>query len=107
MTDLEREMDKRDEFVVVKSWHTLIIVLSLLITGVLAYASLRDQVTEDHRRVTDMEQNRLTKELYDAGQKETERRLANIEQKLDQRETRDFKRDIEEGNSTTGYSKRK
>ena len=81
--------ERSDQFVVIKSWHTVIIVLSIIVSVTLGYASLRDGNDENTRRIHDLEQRpTVSQESIN----DLNYRLQRLELKLDQQDIRDFKR---------------
>lgn len=84
-----RPGDKGDQFLIVKSWHTTIIVITLIVGVVLAYGTLRDGNDENTRRIRDLEQRpTVTRDVYDIGQRSIEKRLDRIDAKLDSQDVR-------------------
>ena len=86
--------EKQDSFVIIKSWHTVIIVLTLIVTGTVGFANLRDQGDENTRRIEDLERRpQISPEVYEANQEATREHLNRIEHKLDLQDVRNFKID--------------
>jgi hypothetical protein len=86
--------EKPESFVIIKSWHTVIIVLTLIVTGTVGFANLRDQGDENTRRIEDLERRpTISPQLYDANQEATREHLNRIEHKLDLQDVRNFKID--------------
>lgn len=82
-----------DQFIIVRSWQTFLIVVGIVISSVFAFGTLRDTAAESERRIHDLEMHTLTIETYQAGQNATEQRLQRIENKLDAQDVREFTRD--------------
>lgn len=77
-----------DHFIVIKNWHTLIIVLTLLVSAVLAYASLRDDSAEYRRRLEILESRpQVSQESVD----NLNRRLERMERKWDEQDLEHFR----------------
>lgn len=92
-TGEERRKNGSEQFIVVKSWHTVIIVLTLIASALLSYARLRDTVDDHERRIREEETKPVvTKEVYEMGQKSIEHRLDRIDQKLEAQDLREFSR---------------
>jgi hypothetical protein len=88
-SERRRSGDKGDQFLIVKSWHTTIIVITLIVGVVLAYGTLRDGNDENTRRIRDIElRPSVTREVYDIGQRSIEKRLDRIDAKLDAQDVR-------------------
>lgn len=80
-----------EQFVVVKSWHTVIIVVTLMVTLVLSYGSLRDRLDEHTRAIEELKSRpQVSKPELEA----IDHRLERIERKLDAQDLRDFQRDF-------------
>lgn len=89
----ERRLDpppiQSEQFIVVKSWHTLIIVLTVVVGIVLSYGAVRDQTDENTRRIRDLEQRpAVTQQSVD----DLNRRLGRLEDKIDAQDLREYKR---------------
>lgn len=77
-----------DHFIVVKNWHTFIIVLTLVVSAVLAYATLRDDSAEYRRRLETLESRpQVSQESID----NLNRRLERIERKWDDQDLEQFR----------------
>jgi hypothetical protein len=97
MTPVLSQPEQTGQYFIVKSIHTVIIVFTVFATVTLAYGSIRWDTDENRREIIEMKQDRLTKEMYEEGQRETERRLSSIERKIDSnRDLSDFKRDYDQ-----------
>ena len=85
--DRRQHTGKIDQFLVIKSWHTVIIVLSIIVSITLAYASLRDGHDEDARRIHDLEQRpAVSQESIN----DLNYRLQRLELKLDRQDLNEF-----------------
>jgi quinol-cytochrome oxidoreductase complex cytochrome b subunit len=85
--------EKSEQFIIVKSWHILISVITLIVVITLFFGSLRDDTINNTREIQEMKQQNLTRDLYELGQKNTEQRLERIEKKLDAQDVRNFAAD--------------
>lgn len=75
--------------ITVKNWHVLLTLGTLLVTGAMAFATLRAQSDENERRIRELEQRpSVTLQQYQDGQHVLEQRLDRIERKLDQADVR-------------------
>lgn len=91
MTERLSNSERGEQFVVIKSWHTVIIVLSLIVTGVFSYATLESATSENSRRIHDIEQRPApSQESID----NLNWRLKRLELKLDQQDERAFQQSI-------------
>jgi len=95
---VERRHDsgQSEQFVVIKSWHTVIIVLTLIVTASMAYKGLNDANEDNARRIRELEQRpAVTRDMYDVGQQTIKERLDRIEGKLDSQDIRNFRSDAD------------
>jgi hypothetical protein len=78
-----------EQFVVVKSWHTVLILITLIAGIILSYGSVRDQTDENTRRIRDLEQRpQVSQQSVD----ELNRRLERLEQRFDTQDLREYQR---------------
>jgi hypothetical protein len=89
-SDQRHYFEKSEQFVVVKSWHVVISILTLIIVTTLWFGSLRDDTANNTREIQEIKRQNLTRDLYELGQKNTEKRLERIEQKLDAQDVRNW-----------------
>lgn len=79
---------KSEQFIVVKSWATVLAVLTLLVSVIISYTALRDQANETERRVQKLEDRpNVSIDMYVAGQDALKDRLSRIERKIDETKT--------------------
>ena len=81
--------------VIIKGWHALAIVGSIIITVTLAYGTVADQTKRNTDEINELKQKALTRELYEAGQDSLEKRLDRIERKVDDLDLREWKKEAE------------
>ena len=72
-----------DNFFLIRSWHTLILVLTVVIGMALSYASTRDQTNQNTQDIQELKQRALTRDLYEASQEDIKQRLDRLEKKID------------------------
>lgn len=78
--------EKSEQFLIVRSWHVLIVLTGLIVSGVLSYGKLQAQAEESARRVQELEHKPVMTEFeFDNRMRGVEQRLDRIENKLDQR----------------------
>lgn len=69
---------------VVKNWHVVIVAVTWLVLGVMAFTELRAEADETSRRVQQLEQREpISYQEYKDGLYPIEQRLDRIEKKLD------------------------
>lgn len=80
---------KPQQFVVLKTLHVVLVLLSWIVITVAQFVTLRDQSSDNQRRIEELE-NRpvVTRDLYENGQRAIEQRLERIENKLDAEQER-------------------
>lgn len=92
-SDQPEHAEASEKFIIVKSWHIVISLLSLIVIVTLFFGSLRDDTIQNKQEIQEMKQQNLTRDLYELGQKNTEQRLERIEKKLDAQDVRNFAAD--------------
>lgn len=76
-----------EQFVVIRSWHVLILVISILVSITLFAGNLRDSNDENSRRIRDLEQRpQVSQQSVD----ELNRRLERLEQRFDAQDLREY-----------------
>jgi hypothetical protein len=87
--------------VVLKLAHVIWIIVSIIFAAGMSYESLRAQTDENTRQIREMQDNRVTREVYQQGQEATTERLKRIESKLDNQDVRTYRMESELGVSPT------
>lgn len=86
--DRRAKHESSEQFIVIKSWHLVIIVLTLIVTVTLFVGSLRDGHDEDARRIRDIEMRpQVSQQSID----ELNRRLNSLETRLNDQDLREFR----------------
>jgi hypothetical protein len=76
--------EKSEQFIIVRSWHLVILVLGLIVSSVLSYGKLQAQADESQRRIQDLEHKPVVTEFeFDMRMRALEQRLERIERKID------------------------
>jgi hypothetical protein len=84
MTQLATVDMDHHSVIVIKGWHHILLIATLLVSVVISYATLRSSADENSRRVRDLETGTLRKEQFDLAMQEMRGRLERIERKVDQ-----------------------
>lgn len=72
------------QFLVVKSWHTFLLVVTLLGSMIFSYATLRSEVSANAQQIEQMNREHARREQVEDLKQDLQRRLERIENKLDQ-----------------------
>jgi hypothetical protein len=97
-SEVDRRRDNHDRepdhFIVVRNWHTLLIVLSIIVSAVLAFGSLHDDSVEYRRRIESLENRpQVSQESID----NLNKRLERIEKRWDAEDLEKFRQMGEPG----------
>lgn len=73
--------------IIIKSWQVFLTIAALLFSGVMAWAALKyetqDRLADHERRISDIEQQTVRKDVVKEWKDDIDRRLQRIEDKID------------------------
>jgi hypothetical protein len=86
-----KDFQRGEQFIVIKSWQTLLVILTLIGGLVLSYGTLQERESQDRLDIRELKEHSIAKDQFQS----LDKRLERIEKKLDDQEFRDFKKGLE------------
>jgi plastocyanin domain-containing protein len=76
-----KDFQRGEQFIVIKSWQTLVVLLTLIATLVLSYGTLQERESQDRLDIRELKEHSISRDQFES----LDKRLARIEDKLDKR----------------------
>lgn len=77
--------DQPSRPIIVKDWHVVTLFLGMILTAVISFVTVRDQSDENARRIRELEQRKVDRDILDNYQQAIKERFDHLEKLIDRK----------------------